>query len=392
MKYRIITFGCQMNIGDSNRIALALEKKGYILTEDINSADLVLINMCSVRQSAVDRVYGTIKNIKNSKIIVTGCILDKDKKKLKEIVDQVLDTEELTKEIEQNLKNQITVNIPIMTGCNNFCSYCVVPYTRGREKSRDHKEIICEIEKLVKNGTKEIWLLGQNVNSYSDIPFSKLLRKINEIPGKFWIRFTSSHPKDFSDDIIKAIKESEKITEYLNLPVQSGDDEILKAMNRPYTIKKYLDIIKKVKKEIPNICLSTDVIVGFPNETKEQFQNTAKLFEKVKYDMAYINKYSPRSQTRASQLEDNISPQEKKRRESVLNEILKKTALENNKKYIDKEVKALIDHKKNNDLWIGKTREYKTIAIRSKKALINKFIKAKVTNATSWGLKGEYVK
>jgi tRNA-2-methylthio-N6-dimethylallyladenosine synthase len=385
MKYFLITFGCQMNASDSEKISLVFENKGYKEALKLDQANLVVVNMCSVRQSAVNRVYGVLEKLKKSKAktILTGCILKKDKKKFEKLFDQIIDIKELTKNIKYH---NISGYVPIMTGCNNFCSYCVVPYTRGREISRQTKEIICEVEKLVKRGVKEIWLLGQNVNSYK-YDFPKLLKRINKIPGKFWIRFTSSHPKDFSDDLIKAMKQFRKITPYLNLPVQSGDDRILKDMNRPYTVKKYKEIIKKVKKEIPNICLSTDVIVGFPGETKNQFQNTVKLFKEIKYDMAYISQYSPRPGTRGAKLPDNVLKKEKKRREKVLNEILKQTALENNRKYLNKTIKVLMI----NDS-LGKTETNKTVKINSKKDLSGKFIKVKITNALAWGLKGKHVK
>jgi len=316
MKYFVVTFGCQMNQSDSEKIGLALSKK-YKPASDIKEADLVVVNMCSVRQSAVNRVYGLADKLKNKRTILTGCILKKDKLKLAKIFDEI-------KEPEKIIKNNENVSglIPIMRGCNNFCSYCVVPFTRGREISRPVKEIICEVKKLIKKGVKEIWLLGQNVNSYK-YNFAKLLKEINKIPGEFEIKFTTSHPKDLSDDLIEAMAGCKKVAKYLNLPVQSGDDEILKKMNRPYTVKQYKDLVKKIRKKIPNIFLSTDVIVGFPGETKKQFDNTKKLFEEVKFDMAYINKYSLRYGTKASKLKDSVSPQEKKRREKVLEKIIK---------------------------------------------------------------------
>lgn len=336
MKYFLVTFGCQMNKADSEKITAVLENKGYKVGSKIDEADLVVVNMCSVRQSAVNRVYGVLEKLKNqkskAKTILTGCILKKDKKKFAKLFNEIINIKDLTKKIKSKYSNNFSASIPIMTGCNNFCSYCVVPYTRGREISRPSEEIICEVKNLVKRGFKEIWLLGQNVNSYSDIPFSELLRKINSISGKFWIRFTSPHPKDFSDDLIKAMTECKKVAKYLNLPVQSGDDKILKKMNRPYTVKQYKSLVKKIRKKIPDINLSTDVIVGFPGETKKQFENTVKLFKEIKYDIAYISKYSHRSGTTAAKLKDNVSQKEKKRREKVLTEILKQTALENNKK------------------------------------------------------------
>jgi tRNA-2-methylthio-N6-dimethylallyladenosine synthase len=382
MKYFIVTFGCQMNEADSERIISLYENKGYKACQKIEQADLVIVNMCSVRQSAVDRVIGLKPKLKGKKTILTGCILKKDKAILSKIFDEIIDIKDIkAKPIHLN---KYSISIPIMTGCNNFCSYCVVPYTRGREKSTPAKDIIKEI-----NGYKEIWLLGQNVNSYKDIGFANLLKEINKIKREFWVRFTSSHPKDFSDDVIKAMKE--KITPYLNLPVQSGDDKILKKMNRPYTIKKYKNIIKKVRKQIPNITISTDVIVGFPGETKAQFNNTAKLFREIKYDMAYINKYSPRAGTAAFNLKDDISPKEKKNREKILTEILKQTALENNKKHIDKTTEVLVDSYKDG-YCIGKSYHYKTVKFKGKKSFIGIFIKVKITEALPWSLKGEIKK
>ncbi|MGB2762736.1 MAG: MiaB/RimO family radical SAM methylthiotransferase, partial [Minisyncoccales bacterium] len=268
--------------------------------------------------------------------------------------------------------------VPIIIGCNNFCSYCVVPYTRGPEISRPAGDIIKEVKSSVKQGYKEIWLLGENVNSYKNpkhqipINFANLLRMINDIPGDFWIRFTSSHPKDFSDELIKTIVKSKKITPYISLPIQSGDNEILKKMNRPYTVRDYKNLVKKIREKIPNVTLSTDIIVGFPGETKKQFKNTIKLFKEIKFDMVYISQYSPRSGTIAYKMKDTVSHQEKEKRDKVLTEVLKKTALKNNKKYIGKIVEVLPaspdsrasrggpEYERKG--WIiGKTREYKTI-------------------------------
>jgi len=381
-----------MNKSDSERIANILESKKYEPASKIDEADLIVVNMCSVRQSAVDRVYGLLPKIKNLPVgrrtILTGCILKKDRRKLSKEFDEVVEIKNLIKDIKPKYSNKFSALVPIMRGCNNFCAYCVVPYTRGKEVSRPAEEIICEIKKLIKQGCKEIWLLGQNVNSYSDISFLQLLRKINDIPGKFWIRFTSSHPKDFSEELIKTMKDCKKVTPYLNLPVQTGDDEILKKMNRPYSITRYKNIIKKVRKEIPNICLSTDVIVGFPGETKKQFENTVKLFRKIKYDMAYINKYSLRAGTAAAKLKDNVPAKEKKRREKTLNEILKQTALANNKKYTGKTIEVLPTNYKDKFLF-GKSFHYKTVKFKGQKNLIGKFAKIKITDALTWGLKGK---
>ena len=402
MKYHIITYGCQANISDSEKIINALENSEYTKASDINEADLIIINMCSVRQSAVDRVYGKLekfKKLNNPKTILTGCILKKDKRKFGKLFDHVLDIREIDNwpMVKSSVSPILNLDSPtafihIISGCNNFCSYCVVPYTRGRETSKSAKEIICEIQNLVKQGVKEIWLLGQNVNSYDDkkTTFPKLLEMIDNIEGNFWVRFTSSHPKDFSNELIKAMAKCEKITPYLNLPVQSGDNQILRQMNRNYTVKDYTRIVKDVRKEIPNITLSTDVIVGFPGETQQQFENTLNLFKESKFDMAYISKYSVRSGTAAEKLLDSVPQQEKNKREKALTEMLKQTALKNNKRQIGQTTEAFITHKKK-DSWIGKTKDYKTIQIISDENLLGKFVKIEITQALEWGLKGKYV-
>lgn len=429
MKYYVLAYGCQMNISDSERVSAVLEGLKYKKTLNMNEADLIAVVMCSIRQSAVDRIYGLIekfKTIKKSnpklKTILTGCVLKRDKKKFIEGFDYILDIKDI-KKLSQILKtstshkfrdsvnydnkdylnitpkygNKFSANVPIMTGCNNFCAYCVVPYTREREVSRPAKEIICEIKNLIKNDCKEVWLLGQNVNSYSNVlenngivNFPDLLKMANDIPGNFWIRFTSSHPKDFSDELIDAMAKCKKVTPYLNLPVQSGDDKVLKSMNRHYTVKDYKNKIEKLKKRIPDIAISTDIIVGFPGETKKQFLNTAKLFRDVKYDMAYINKYSSRAGTTAAKLKDNVSGEEKKNREKILTEILKETALGHNKKSVGKETIVLINENRG-DNYFGKDKHYKTICIKSNKNLLGKLIKVKITEAQPFTLKGKII-
>jgi len=312
-----------MNESDSQRIALFLENKGYKSAKDMNSADLIIINACSVRQTAIDRIFGLKPKFKKlkAKTILTGCVLKQDKKKFKEFFDEILTIKELLGENYLKLKSK-SVFVPIMTGCNNFCSYCVVPYTRGREKSRPMNEILKEIKCLIKQGHKKITLLGQNVNSYK-YGFSNLLKKINSIPGDFKIYFLTNHPKDMSDELINTIAKSKKIAKEIHLPIQSGDDEILKKMNRKYTKKQYLNLIKKIKQKIPNVKISTDAIVGFPGETKKQFQNTVKIFKQVNYNTAYINKYSPRQGTESYNLKDNVPWNEKKHRWKILNDLIK---------------------------------------------------------------------
>ncbi len=333
LKYHIITYGCQMNKSDSERIATILEKQGYGSASKINEADLIVVNMCSIRQSAVDRVYGKIKDFaklktQNPKLktVLTGCILKPDKKKFRKIFDEIWNMKNYF-DVSPECQSKSLAFVPISNGCNNFCAYCVVPFARGSLVCRDHREILEEVKNVAEKGFREIWLLGQNVNNYqspadSSINFSKLLEKTNNIPGNFEIYFISPHPKNFSDGLIDALARCEKFGKYLNLPVQSGDNEILKRMNRPYKIRDYKKLIKKIREKIPGIRLSTDVIVGFPEESEKQFQNTAKLFKEIKFNAAFISKYSPRPGTAASQMQDNVPLEEKKRREKFLRKIL----------------------------------------------------------------------
>ncbi len=399
MNYYIITYGCQMNKSDCERIASVLENRGYQPASNINEADLIVVNMCSVRQSAVDRVFGLIskfhelktQNLK-LKTILTGCILKSDRKKFAKDFDSILNINDLLKE-QPKYQNNFSAFIPISRGCNNGCSYCVVPFTRGRLVCRNHKEILKEVKDIVKKGFREIWLLGQNVNDYHSpsnpkINFAKLLKMVDDITGNFKLLFISPHPKNFSEELINALSECKKFGKCLNLPVQSGDNEILKAMNRPYTAEQYKNLVKKIRKKIPALNLSTDIIVGFPGETKRQFENTAKLLKEIKFDMAYIAQYSPRQGTAAFKLKDNVSCQEKKKRYKFLTEILKKTALEKNKKYIGKTLEVLVDSENRKYLY-GKTRTYKTVKFSGNKKLIGGFSKVKIQNALPWGLEGK---
>jgi tRNA dimethylallyltransferase len=330
-KYWIITFGCQMNEADSERISSILEKMGYQAASKESGADLIVVNMCSVRQSAVDRVYGKAKNLSKLKkinpklkTVLTGCILKKDRNKFRRTFNEIWDNKNYIDVLPEHPEGSIAY-IPISNGCNNFCAYCVVPFTRGTLACRSHKEILKEARKASKSS--EIWLLGQNVNDYTSpadpsVDFPELLRLANDIPGNFQIRFTSPNPKNFSDNLIKVMADSDKVAKYLNLPIQSGDNEILKKMRRPYTVKQYKDLVSNIRKKIPNIFLSTDIIVGFPGETKKQFENTLKLFKEIGFNMAYISKYSPRPGTLAAGMKDNVPRKEKERRWKILNDIL----------------------------------------------------------------------
>ncbi|MFC1625348.1 tRNA (adenosine(37)-N6)-dimethylallyltransferase MiaA [Patescibacteria group bacterium] len=324
MKYHITTYGCQANEADSERIESRLQAMSHKKTSDKKKADLIVINACSVRQSAIDRVLGEIKKHKNKKIILAGCILKADKHKFKNLVDEIWHPDEYF-DLKPIYSNKDTAFVPIMTGCNNFCSYCAVPFTRGPERSRPAKEIIKEVKILINplagGKYKEIWLLGQNVNSYHSFP--KLLKKINALPGKFEIHFMSPHPKDFSDELIKVIAKSKNVAKEIHLPVQSGNNKILKKMNRNYTREQYIRLVNKIRKAMPDIKISTDVIVGFPSETKKQFQNTVDLFKKIKFDKAYISKYSPRTETTAAiTMKDTVPSKEKKQRWQILEKII----------------------------------------------------------------------
>lgn len=320
MKYHIITYGCQMNESDSERIATLLERKGYKRSKKPAGADLIVITVCSVRQKPIDRIKNQLIRLqrqkKKLKIVLTGCILPKDKQMFKKLGAEIKDFEG----IENISPTQHFV--PITRGCNNFCTYCAVPYTKGREQHRSVKKILSEVEQLIKKGHKKIILLGQNVNSYPN--FVELLKKITALKGNFKIEFLTNHPKDFSDELIEEMASNPKIAKYIHLPYQAGDNEILKKMNRKYTRQEYLALIKRIKKAMPKVTIITDVIVGFPGETKKQFQHTLNVAKTVGFSQIYIGKYSPREGTPAAKLKDNVAMEEKKRREKALRKFIVK--------------------------------------------------------------------
>lgn len=427
--YHIITIGCQMNKVDSERVAAFLEARGFKETPSFKKAGTVIINTCGVRQMAEDRVYGLVNQIRKdnprSKIVIAGCLSRREdvQKRLSGRADiflpinemlqlpELLAGEELEpkfsldavrlKQGEKYLdilpkhEKTFTAYVPIGNGCNNFCSYCVVPYARGREVYRPASEIIKEVKSLLAKGYKEISLIAQNVNSYHDrnYDFPKLLATLAKLPGKFWLRFSSSHPKDMSAALIKVIGSSDKVCAHLHLAVQSGDDEILRAMNRKYSAQHYTNLIKKVRKAKPGVAITTDVIVGFPGETKKQFNNTVKLFKTIKFDLAYIAQYSPRPGTVSSKMKDDVLPQEKKRRAKMIDDILKVTALKNNEQYLNKIVEVLVEGVNKRQKYYGKTGSYQTVLIRSKQAvnkkLIGQFVNVKITEVRPFGLEGE---
>jgi len=366
MKFFIKIFGCQYNEFDAVTLANELKFRGLVET-NLDEADFVFVLNCSVRKTGVDRALGFIRNLENKKVFLSGCVLENDKERFAKKEVEFFSLENLNKKF--NKKSSTTSHqllttskyIPIMKGCNNFCSYCVVPYTRGREQSRKYDNVILDVKKAIKSGHREIWLLGQNVNSYRGtrsscavipaeagiqdsshgspgttlkntagpeddifVGFTELLKKINELPGDFTIYFTSNHPKDMTDEIISAVANLPKIAKQIHLPVQSGSDKVLRSMNRPYTVSQYLKLVRKIKKEIPKVKITTDVIVGYPTETEDDFAKTVEVFKKVKYFQAYVNKYSPREGTAAHKLGDPIPWSEKQRRWRILNEIANK--------------------------------------------------------------------
>jgi tRNA-2-methylthio-N6-dimethylallyladenosine synthase len=326
-----------MNFSDAERVVGFYKAKNWGQTKSEKEADEIIVVTCSVRQTAEDRVYGLINNLgklkkekPNLKIILTGCMLRYPLKWLKEkmpAVDEFKKISDFTQKAKPIHQKKIHAYIPIMEGCNQFCSYCVVPYARGREKSRPFSEIICEIKELIKRGYQEITLLGQNVNSYGkDLKnkkhsFAHLLTEINKIEGLKKISFLTSNPWDLTDEIISAIS-LPKVDRYLHLPVQSGDDDILKKMNRHYNADNYLKLIERIRKKIPNIQIGTDIIVGFPGETEKQFQNTLNLCKKVDFIKAYVSMYSPRFGTTAFRFDDDVSHQEKRRRWKILDDLI----------------------------------------------------------------------
>jgi tRNA-2-methylthio-N6-dimethylallyladenosine synthase len=419
-KYHIITIGCQMNKSDSERIAAYLEGLGYIKAKDRGQADLVVLTTCGVRQSAENRVYGLIPAIKKenpgTKIILTGCLSERSDviKKLKDKVDIWLPIKSLPTlatqlhvagprtgddylDIKPKYENKISGFIPIGNGCDNFCAYCVVPYARGREKYRNFDNILKEAEYLIQQGFKELNLIAQNVNSYhcpeSGKKFPELLQAVNDLPGDFWLRFSSNHPKDITDELIATMKNCDKLCEHVHLPVQAGNNEVLKNMNRNYTVEHYLELIKKIRQAVPGIAITTDVIVGFPGETEEQFRNTLELFRKVKFAMAYTAQYSPRPGTTAFKMKDNVNQADKKQREEELTTVLRQTALENNQKYLNKTVEVLVDGRNRKGEWRGRTRANKNVEIQKESNinLLGKIIKTKIVAVKDFGMKGKAI-
>lgn len=429
-KYYLWVLGCQMNEADAERIDQILSGLNWQKAGTEKEAGLIVVVACSVRQPAIAHVFGKgfewrkRRAAGKLKTVLTGCVLAEDKEKLAGLFDAILPIGEIGRlkmiaggcggrkisaAEPDNLKylslparysRAYSAYVPISNGCNNYCSYCVVPYTRGREASRDAREIFAECRLLVKSDCKEITLLGQNVNSYKhkehdhkkqkQINFSRLLKEIDAIEGDFWLRFVSSHPKDLSDELIKAMAGCQRLAPHLHLALQSGSDAILKKMNRHYRAGQYVELAKKIRAAIPGISLSTDIIVGFPGETEAQFLKTAKLMEDLKFDMAYIAVYSPRPGTAAEKMKDDVPLAVKKSRAERLNEILKRTALANNQGQLGQAVRVLVDGFKNNKCY-GKTASHKVVSFAGDSTLVGRFVAVKITGVKPFSLSGELV-
>ncbi|MFR3783915.1 MAG: tRNA (N6-isopentenyl adenosine(37)-C2)-methylthiotransferase MiaB [Clostridia bacterium] len=447
LKYTILTMGCQLNENDSEKLCGMLEKMGYTKTEKQNDADLALFNTCCVRENAEDKLFGKLGELKRLKeqkgiiIAIGGCMMQEKHitDKIKEsypFVDILFGThtlhkfpEDLYKVIEEKRKledildidgkiyeglpikrdSKIKASVTIMNGCNNFCSYCIVPYVRGRERSRQPRDIIEEVKKLAKEGYKEITLLGQNVNSYlrvereKNIPFEEyqgvnsfatLLRAINKIDGIERIRFISPHPKDFTDDVIEAIADCEKVCKLVHLPLQSGNTKVLKEMNRKYTKEQFLNLVEKMKNKIPNLTLSTDIIVGFPGETDEEFEDTLEVVEKVRFEQVYMFIYSRRVGTPGDKMQNQIPEDIKHKRFDKLKALVESQIEENNKKYIGTTQKILVEgeSKNNSNMLSGRTESNKVVIFEGSKELIDKIINIKIISQHMWYLKGEILK
>ena len=432
------TYGCQQNEADSEKLRGYLAMMGYGFTQDEFQADVIVVNTCAVREHAEMRVLGNVGALNHSKkarpgqiIAVCGCMVQQEHmaQKLKQsypVVDLVFGPHELWrfpelllqvmtkhKRIFATEKNDgvVAEGIPnkrdsgvkgwlsIMYGCNNFCSYCVVPYVRGRERSRRPEDVVAEAKELVTAGYKEITLLGQNVNSYGrdlglDVDFSDLIRMINDIPGDFLIRFMTSHPKDATEKLFKTMAECEKCAHQLHLPVQAGNDRILKVMNRGYTSEKYLAQVALARKYMPDLVLTTDIIVGFPNESEEEFEDTIKLVEQVRYDAMFTFIYSKRVGTPAAAMPDPYTREDKQRHFDRLTEVANRISGEKHKEYEGKTLRVLVDGETGRDEYnlSSRTNGGRLVHLKGDKALIGRFVDVKITASNTWALYGEVVK
>lgn len=437
LKYFIETWGCQMNEEDSEKLAGMLKGMGYEPTPFKHQADCIIFNTCCVRENAELKVYGNLGMLKKLKeknpemiIAVCGCMMQqqgvaehilkrypyvdivfgthnawkfpeylfqakRDKVQVREILS---DEQRIVEGVPVERESGLSAYVTIMYGCDNFCSYCIVPYVRGREKSRTPQAILQEIRELIAQGYVEFTLLGQNVNSYGKgleepVSFAQLLRMVNDLPGVRRIRFMTSHPKDIDLEVIRAMKESEHITEQIHLPVQSGSSRILNIMNRKYDRETYLDLIRTVRRELPGVALSTDIIVGFPGETEEDFSETLSLCEEVGYDLAFTFIYSNRNNTPADRMADQISDEVKHERFNRLVEVVNRKAMERNETLVGQIHEVLVEgpSKTNETVFSGRTRTGKLVNFPGDATLVGQFIPVRITRANSFNLYGEAV-
>ena len=435
LKYTIYTMGCQLNENDSEKISGMLENMGYSKTENMEDADVIIYNTCCVRENAEDKLFGKLGEVKKQReqkgtiIAICGCmmqekhIIDKIKKsynfvdiifgthtihKLPEDLynvicnrKRIMDILDIDGEVIEGLpikrNDNIKASVTIMNGCNNFCSYCIVPYVRGRERSRDPQDVINEVEDIAKQGYKEVTLLGQNVNSYKGngnlgiTKFSELLRAVNKIPGIERIRFVSPHPKDFSDDVIDAIRDCDKVCKLIHLPLQSGSTNILKVMNRKYTKEQYLELANKMKERIPGLTLSTDIIVGFPGETDEDFEDTLDVVRQINYEQVYMFIYSRRVGTPGDKMENQVPEEDKHRRFDKLKALVESQIDENNKKYVGTVQKVLVEgkSKNNEEMLTGRTDSNKVVNFEGPEDLIGNVIEIPIVSEHMWYIKGQ---
>ena len=435
-KATVITYGCQMNVNESAKMKQILQTMGYEIVDDIDDSDLVFLNTCTVREGAAVKVYGKLGDLKRLKeekdgkmiIGVTGCLAQEVRDefiKKTPYVDLVLgnqnigripdiierlekgedvhvvmveDEDELPKRVDADFGDDIVASISITYGCNNYCTFCIVPYVRGMERSVPLHEVVQDVKKYTEKGYKEILFLGQNVNSYgSDLAdetdnFAKLLRESAKIEGDFWIKYVSPHPKDFTDEVIEAIADNSKIARMLHLPLQSGSTKILNAMNRGYTKEEFITLAKKIKEKIPDIGLTTDIIVGFPGETDEDFQDTMDVVNEVGFENAFMFMYSKRSGTPAATMEEQVDEQVKSERLQQLMRLQNYKAKEESQKYLGKTVKVLVEgpSRKNPEMLTGRTSTHKIVLFKSDRTdLKGKFVHTRIYEAKTWTLYGE---
>lgn len=434
-KASVITYGCQMNVNESAKIKNILKNMSYEITEDIYEADVIFLNTCTIREGAENKVYGKLgelKNIKQKKkdliVGLTGCLAQEQKKELIRrlpILDIVMgnqnlykipkaieeiqngkinhlvfteDEDELPPKLDADFEADTLASISITYGCNNFCSYCIVPYVRGRERSVSEEEILSQAKDYLLKGYNELILLGQNVNSYGkDLnngeSFARLLKKICEIDKNFVLRFISPHPGDFTDELIDIIAKEDKISKCIHLPLQSGSSKILDKMNRRYTKEDYLLLLSKMKNKIKNISLTTDIIVGFPGETEEDFLDTLDVVEKAKYDTAFMFMYSIRTGTKAAEMTEQVKESIKNERLQRLIEVQNKISKEINKTYEGNTYKILVEgrSRKNQEVFTGRTDSNKVVLFNADDSLVGKFVNVKIKEARTWTLYGDII-